>query len=231
MSSIYDLFGSSAASSNDLYSTLFGGGSTGTANSLTSSLGDFNMIKSGAYKKTLKSYYATVEKNSDSKAESIKGSGTTDSKENLSSLKSAASKLNESAQKLKKTDYSKVEKAEDLLSDVKSLVDNYNNTLNATKKLNSYSILQTGVWATEAMNASEATLNKLGITIGEDNTLKLDEEKFKNADLSTVKSLFSGSGSLADRISSKASSIALQSANQIEINRGNGIYNSNGTIG
>ncbi len=228
MSGISDLFGTSGSTSTDMYSTLFGSSSnTSGASSLSSSLGDYNLIRSGAYKKLQQAYYSKVAKDSDSDVETIKGSGTTDSKANLSTLKSAAGKLKSSAQTLQKKDYSKTE---DALEDVKSFISDYNSTLNATKKLNSYSILQTGVWATEAMGASESTLEKLGITIGEDNTLKLDEEKFKSADVSSLKALFSGSGSLADRISAKASSLELQSANQIAVNSGKGIYTSSGTI-
>jgi hypothetical protein len=184
------------------------------------------MIRSGAYKKALKSYYSTMTK--DEVKESISGSGTADSKNSLSALKSSATKLVNSADELKKTDYSKVEKASDLLDDVKSFVSDYNSTLSATKSLNSYSILQTAVWGTERMNQSEDLLNKAGITIKEDNTLSLDEEKFAQADVSTLKSLFSGSGSLADSISGKASSLAIQSANQIAVNSGNVLYNSSG---
>jgi len=229
MSSISDLFGTTSSSSTDMYSTLFGSSSNTSSGvgSLSSSLGDYNLIRSGAYKKLQQAYYSKVANDSNSDAETIKGSGTTDSKANLSTLKSAAGKLKSSAQTLQKKDYSKTE---DALEDVKSFISDYNSTLNATKKLNSYSILQTGVWATEAMGASESTLEKLGITIGEDNTLSIDEEKFKSADVSALKALFSGSGSLADRISAKASSLELQSANQIAVNSGKGIYTSSGTI-
>ncbi len=230
MSSIYDIFGSNS-SSNDMYSTLFGTGSsssTTNSNSLVSSLGDLNLIKNGAYKKSLKAYYATLTKDSDD--ETISGSGKTDSKSNLSTVKSAASKLKDSVQKLQSKDYSSVEKSSDLLSDMKSFVDSYNSTLEATKKLNSYSILQTAVWTTQQMGASESALEKIGITINDDNTLKLDETKFASADVSSIKALFSGNSSLAERIGTKASTIAQQSANQIAVNSGRTLYTASGTF-
>ena len=118
---------------------------------------------------------------------------------------------------------------EDMLDDVKSFVSNYNSTVNASKNLNSYSILQTTVWMTGAVKTSSGILDKMGISINEDNTLSLDEAKFKKAQLSTVKSAFS-SGSIASRISAKASSLSNQSANQIAENTGKKTYTSSGTI-
>ena len=80
------------------------------------------------------------------------------------------------------------------------------------------------------MNISEGLLNKVGITIGENNTLSLDEEKFKAANMSDLKALFSGSGSLADRVSQKASTMYNQSANQLAVNQGKMTYTMYGTL-
>lgn len=220
-------------SNNSFMNTFFGtsNSSSTLGSSLLTSLGDLQMIQSGVYKKAMKSYYASqtaASQNSD--AESIKDSGTADSKVNLSNLKSSAKKLYEAANNLKKADFSSDAKAEDLLDKAKSFVDSYNSTLATTKNMNSYSILQTAVWATEQMNISEGLLNKVGITIGENNTLSIDEEKFKAAKMSDLKALFSGSGSLADRVSQKASTMYNQSANQLAINQGKMTYTMYGTL-
>ena len=197
-------------SGNSFMNSFFGTGGSGSGPSLISSLGDLQMIKSGAYKKAMKAYYAnqvSQSKTDDKDAETISGSGTADSKAKLSNLKSSAQKLYESAKALKNADYSKDAKPEDLLDKAKSFVNNYNSTLSTTKNMNSYSILQTAVWGTEQMNISEGLLNKVGISIGDNNSLSIDEEKFKSAKMSDLKALFSGSGSLADRISQKASTM------------------------
>jgi hypothetical protein len=186
------------------------------------------MIQSGVYKKALKAYYSSQD--SDSDTDTISGSGTTDSKTKLSLVKSASQKLNKAAAALANKDYSTVgDDNEDLLSDVKSFVSSYNSTLSGTKDLNSYTILQTAVWTTEQMNVSEGLLNKIGITVKDDNTLELDEDTFKSADRSDIKALFSGSGSLASRIAQKASTLTNQSANQIAVNSGKTLYTSYGT--
>ena len=115
-----------------------------------------------------------------------------------------------------------------MYADAKAFVDAYNSTVNSTKKLNSYSILQTAVWGTERVGASEAALSDIGITIKEDNTLAIDEDKFSSADVGKIKSLFGGKGSLADQVSAKASAIVIQSTNQLSINSGKTIYSSSG---
>lgn len=212
---------------NSFMDTFFGtSSSSSTSSSLFSSLGDMKMIQSGVYKKALQAYYA--KKTSSTEKESVKNSGTADSTVSLSNLKTSAKKLYEAANKLKTSDYSGT--AEDLLEDAKEFVNQYNNTLNTTKNMNSYSILQTAVWGTERMNISEGLLNKVGITIGETNTLSMDEDKFKEASMSDLKALFSGSGSLADYIAGKASTLCNQSANQLAINQGKTTYTMYGTL-
>lgn len=220
-------------SGNSFMNSFFGTGGSGSGPSLLSSLGDLQMIKSGAYKKAMKAYYANQVSQSgtdDKDAETISGSGAADSKVKLSNLKSSAQKLYESANALKNADYSKDAKPEDLLDKAKSFVNNYNSTLSTTKNMNSYSILQTAVWGTEQMNISEGLLNKVGISIGDNNSLSIDEEKFKSAKMSDLKALFAGSGSLADRISQKASTMHNQSTNQLAVNQGKMMYTRFGTL-
>ena len=75
-----------------------------------------------------------------------------------------------------------------------------------------------------AQNAKK--LSSIGIKFDAGtNKLSIDEEIFKNADMDTVKSLFSGSGSYAYQVSAKASQI--DSHAQYEASRAN-TYNSVG---
>lgn len=226
-----NMFGLGMFSANSFMNTFFGSnGSSGS--SLISSLGDMQMIRSGVYKKAMKSLYAaqksTTEKSSN--AESISESGTADSKVSLSNLKSSAQKLYQAANDLKSAKYTEGAKPEDLLDKAKNFVNQYNSTLNATKNMNSYSILQTAVWSTEQMNVSEKLLNKVGISIGENNTLSIDEEKFKEAKMTDLKALFSGSYSLADRVAQKASTLYNQSTNQLAVNQGKTTYTMYGKL-
>ena len=232
MDNMYGL-GSYGTNSYSFMDTFFGtSGSGNSGSSLVSSLGDLQMIKSGVYKKAMKSLYAAKksETESGSDTDSIKESGTADSKVSLSNLKSSSQKLYKAANSLKTAAFTEDAKSGDLLDKVKTFVNEYNTTLNATKNMNSYSILQTAVWSTQQMNISEGLLNKVGISIGEDNTLSIDEDKFKEAKLSDLKALCSGSSSLADRVSQKASTLYNQSANQLAVNEGKLIYTNYGTL-
>jgi hypothetical protein len=47
-------------------------------------------------------------------------------------------------------------------------------------------------------------LSDIGVTIGENNKLVVDEDKLASADVSTVSSLFQGSGSYGNRIQTLA---------------------------
>ena len=71
--------------------------------------------------------------------------------------------------------------------------------------------------------SNENLLSKTGITIGKGNKMEFDEEALKKADISTLKTLFTGHNSFADKISMKANSISNAAA------RISGIYKSNGT--
>ena len=58
--------------------------------------------------------------------------------------------------------------------------------------------------------------------MGKDNKLKMDEETLKKSDISTLKILFTGHNSFADKVSVKANSISNAAA------RSSGTYKSNG---
>ncbi len=225
-----NMFGLGITGASSFVDTFFGTGSSSSGSSLVSSLGDLKMIQNGVYKKAMKAYVAQQKSSEDTDKNSISKSGTADSTVSLSNLKSSSQKLYKAANELKNAKYTGNVKAEDLLEKTKNFVEQYNTTLNTTKNMNSYSILQTAVWGTEQINTSEDLLNKVGITIGENNTLSLDEEKFKAASMSDIKTLFSGSGSLADRVSQKASTLYNQSANQLAVNQGKMTYTMYGTL-
>ena len=74
------------------------------------------------------------------------------------------------------------------------------------------------------------SLEKVGITIGDDKKLTVDEEKFKAADISKVKSLFNETPSFAASVSSQASfinSAASREAAKANTYNQKGSYNNN----
>ena len=74
--------------------------------------------------------------------------------------------------------------------------------------------------------ANKSALSALGITIGSDNKLSISESTFKDADMSKVKSLFQGKGSLGEQMQQQITKIA--SYAESEASKSN-TYNDNGS--
>ena len=217
----YGMFFNTSGSNNKNNSAgLFGGGN--------SALGDMSLIKSGAYKKLLNSYYATVK---ESEAEEGKGTTTAkasaakDSAGSLQTVSSDATELLDALKELgnrslykNKTDESgnkilgekgeAVYDTEKINSAVKKFVESYNSFVESSGKLNSTSILGKTLDIVRGTKKNSGLLADRGITIGDDNKLKLDETKLGKANVTTINSLFAGSGSYGSSVSARASASA-----------------------
>lgn len=200
------------------FSTLMGG----TANSSGSLLSDYASIKNGSYGKLLKAYYAKRD------AESA---APGDSKQSLTLMRSSADALKKSAdalsdsslwekKKIKKKNEETGEETEEedydwksITKAVKSFIENYNAVVKLAGDSDTEKLLRNAMWMTDITDKTENMLSKAGITIGKGNQLELDEDVFKKANMSTLKILFTGSISFADKISQKAGSISAIAAN------------------
>lgn len=213
-------FNTSGSNNNNNAASIFGGGNT--------AIGDMSLIKSGAYKKLLKSYYATV-KDSDSKSgdsssttTTAKASAAKDSAGSLKTVETDASSLVSALKELgnrslykNKTDDSgnkilgekgeAVYDTEKINSAVKKYVESYNSFIESSGKLNSTSILGKTLDVISNTKKNAGLLSDIGITIGDDNKLKLDETKLGKAKVTTINSLFAGSGSYGSTVYSRAS--------------------------
>lgn len=203
------------------YSYLFGGSTTTQSNG-TISLGDYASIKNGSYGKMLKSYYA--------KQDADKLSKTGDNNQTSMLIRSGADSLKKSAEALnddslweKKKIKKKDEKTgvetetedydwEAITKAVKTFVDDYNSVVEETGKSDTKAVLRNAVWMTGATKKMGHLLGKAGITIGKGNKLELDEKKLKESDISTLKTLFTGHGSFADKIAQKSGNISREAA-------------------
>ena len=184
----------------------------------TFSLGDYAAIKNGSYKKLLKAYYAKqdAEKSAVS-SESMKNSSLV--KSSADALKKSANALNNEALWEKKEDYD----WDAITKAVKSFVDDYNSLVKLAGNSDSKDVLRNAVWMTGMTEANDNLLSKAGITVGKGNQMELNEDILKKADISTLKTLFTGHNSLADKIATKANSISNAAA------RTSGTYRNNGT--
>ena len=83
--------------------------------------------------------------------------------------------------------------------------------------------LRYGVSMVDTTKAFKKSLAKVGITIEDNNNLKVDEEKLKSANMKDVQNLFSGSYSYGSRMVSRSLNLNFAAKNEIGTT-----YNSSG---
>ena len=211
--------------SNVDFSALFSGTSDSSSVGNTNMLSDYAAIKNGSYRKLMKAYYAKQD------AEKLSGKGDTSQK--LTLMKTSAD-LNDSSlwgkKKIKKKDektgkeievedydWDKITKA------VKSFVEDYNDVVKEAGESNTKDVLRNASWMTGMTDKNSNMLAKIGITIGKGNKLELDEDALKQADISSLKTVFTGYNSFVSKISQKATGISNAA------NRASATYTNNGT--
>lgn len=165
---------------------------------------EFQSIRTGSYGKLLSAYYAKMEKNGATEAIQKETANRQLVGGNASSLKSAAKTLS-------KMDFSKATDEESLKA-IKDFVSSYNSVIDTVDDVNSKSILRNGVWMTNITSKSSGLLNELGISVGKDNKLTLDETKWKEASKTTKASLFNGRQGFAEKMIYKANQMTNASA-------------------
>lgn len=205
---------------NNNYS-LFGNSSSGFG---SINYGDYFMIKNGTYKKLLKQYYSTDKSDSTSKT----GSNSTtsvSSKQNIAlrdsskALEASSSALRNKALWEKKEVQTKDEATGEtitkqdydydaILKAVKQFASDYNSVLDQAVSSDSSAVLREASYMVNSTKSVSKLLEDVGINIGADNKLTIDEEKFKSARITTLNTLFAGSSSYGDRIGQRASNIA-----------------------
>lgn len=219
---------------SDSIGTLFSSLSSSSRYSSTSlsgiyeNLGELSSVKSGSYYKLLRAYYEKEDAGETST--SISNSTTKE----LATQKSASEDLIESASNLYKN--SSLWKKDDegnydmdaIYNAVSAFVDDYNSTIKAASSSEVTSIANAAASMVNQNTTNSSLLKEVGITM-DSSTFKLsiDEDAFKNADVSKIKSLFSGTGSYAYQIGAKASMI--NSAATIEASKAN-TYTDSGSF-
>lgn len=226
---------SSKYNTNQDYSFLFGAAQCASTSG-SFSLSDYASIKNGSYGKLLKAYYANqdAEKVSSDK-DSVQKS--TLMRTGADALKKSADALNNDElwekKKIKKKDEKTGEETEvedydweAITKAVKSFVVDYNDVIEQAGESNSKEVLRNAVWMTGITESSENVLSKIGIKVGKGNKMELDEEALKKADIGTLKIIFTGHNSFANKVSMKANSISNAAAWSSGTYKSNGKYNN-----
>lgn len=212
---------------SNFFSSMLGSSSTTSGfGSLYSSLADYAALKNGSYGKLVKAYYAQ-ESGDDTSTKSTSTTSTKTStvseatKKTLTETKTKADALKTSAGTLmdvgKQSLFTKVDVTDEetgettqqydtdkIYEAVKQFVSDYNALIADVGNSSNTSIARKGITLTGEVTTRKDMLEDIGITINADNTLTIDEEKFKEADMRDVKDLFNGSHSLGAKVYQKA---------------------------
>lgn len=199
----------------DTYSSLLSGAGSGSSGGFDGSslLTDYAAIKNGSYGKMMKSYYSKMkaeeseeeEKTSSSKSKKIKDASSA----------SAASSLYRSASKLGTLNYDdhSEENVEEITDAVSAFIKDYNNLMKSGSKSDNATVKKQTDALYDTYYSNYKLFAKIGITMNSDKTLSLDKDTFKkgftddSGRAGTVKTLFGGIGSFADKAADRASRI------------------------
>ena len=98
---------------------------------------------------------------------------------------------------------------------------NYNSFIKSTADVDNVSLLRKSVNMVGSTSRNLTMLSKVGITLGENNQLVVNEDKLKSAKLTDISSMFQGSGSYGDSLQSMTRQ-TYQLANSQAYQSGNG---------
>lgn len=190
-------------------------------------LSDYALIKSGSYKKLMKAYYS----HNDNKTDKTQSNASTSNKtQKVSSeytkVKSEADSLKSAAESLSSSDFWKDADSKKVSDALKNFVNEYNDVVEASSKVNSKDITDSTNWMTSLSNTMSKTLAKAGIEVGSDNKLTFNEDTFNTANMNTVKSLFEGEYSYGGQMASKASDISSATVMSTSLYNGNATTSS-----
>lgn len=205
------------------YSSLFNSSSRNSINNDIVSLSQERAsVKNGSYGKLLKAYYSDSDSAS---AKWAKSKANVVDTKNLSEVKASAVELKKDVSVInnKLIDSGNKDKIKEAVGE---FVDSFNSLVKSASNSSNSSISKQTKSLTNNTYINSDLLKSVGITLNTDNTLSLDEKKLSEASASSLKTVFTNSGSFGDTTSTKASMI-YNSANS-SLNSG-GIYNKSAT--
>ncbi len=194
-------------------------------------LKDYGLVKSGAYSKLMKAYYAD-DKTSESASKIVskdvnKAVGKSTSSESYGKVAEAAGSVQASIEKIQSATK---EDTDLLVSAVKSFVKSYNSMIEAAadKEVVNDSSISSRITVLSSLSGGYTEkMDSMGLTAKKDGKLELDEEKLKAADAGDIKDLFAEKSSYGYSVNVSAGMIQ---SNATYAATRNSLYNGTGTV-
>lgn len=172
-----------------------------------------------------KAKYAGV--GSSSKSSSANSTKDKDKTVTDSSTAAAANSLYKSIENLGATDMTNDNK-DNVYKAFSAFVKDYNELLTNTDKSANSNVVNQASYLKTLVSGNKSALSRMGVTVNSDKSLSIDEEKFKEADMSSVRNLFDGAYSFAEKMTDRVNQI-YRYATQGEALT-NKTYDSNGGV-
>ena len=195
--------------------------------------GEYASLKNGSYRKLIKANYAEQKKSSEVTKEQTKPNKNVintiaaSDKTGLAKIKTEADSLKDASKALKSDELWKKNNGSydmgKIADAVKNFANEYNDVVSQSAKVSSKDVsMQTG-FMTNLTKTMSGALSKIGISVGEDGKMSVDENELKKSNVKDISSMFSGKYSFASQIEDKAGAISSAAS------RGAGTYSANGT--
>lgn len=188
--------------------TLFGGIGSFADKAVNKASQIYRAAGDGEAVTSSKAKYAGVGRSSSTGTSSTSSAKDKDKNKTVTDASSAAAAntLYKSIEKLSSMNISNTNKDE-VYKAFSSFVEDYNDLIKNTDKSTNSNVVNQAGYLKGIVSGSKSTFSKIGVTVNSDKTLSLDEKKFKDADMSDVKNLFSGVYSTAEKMTDRVNQI------------------------
>ncbi len=214
---------------SNFFRSMLGQSSNGTANTMSSLISDYNSIRNGSYFKLAKHYYATdgakeaTQKKFANRNQVVLGA----QKEDKATKSDAEGAWKDLAALRKDTLYKQkadgTYDTEEIRKNVQKFIDGYNNAIESAQNSGNTNVLRSASKLIAQTKNYAHDLEKLGITIQNDNTITMDETVFESADMKDVKNIFAGDFSFGSRTQERMLQLASDAGSTVS-----GMYTSDG---
>ncbi len=175
-----------------------------------------------------KAKYAGVSSSSSASASGASSTKDKDSSKTVTdaSMAAAANSLYKSIENLGAMEIGNSNK-DNVYKAFSSLVKNYNDLIKNTDKSENSNVVNQASYLKSLVSNNKSAFSRIGVTVNSDKSLSIDEEAFKEADMSGVKNLFTGAYSFAEKMTDRVNQIYRYATQGDALTKGT--YNSEGS--